>query len=236
LHHGFVTALPATIGNWETGTVFPGGDSWESRDSSHTFDRNTADPSRSKAKGMNSTLNELKNLTKANITMKYLLVTILLAITLGCGSPNSQVGNQPQTTSLAGTWTIAAASPEGSSLLTAKIVSSPCTVIQDGEKFWVDGTVCFVADNLSGNGSVTGVGSFIYPPQGVLMGTAVNPVPNNSVINILFVESDLFGDFAGFVGTGSVTSTGSMTGTFNCDSVNTPICFGDTGTFTATQN
>jgi hypothetical protein len=168
--------------------------------------------------------------------MKYLLVTILLLITIGCGSPGSSVGNQPQTTSLAGNWTINAASPEGYSVIIAQTVSSPCTVIQNGEKLWVTETVCVAANNFANINAVVEMGgSFIYPPQGVLIGSAANPVATGGSVSFVFVEADQYGDFAGFSGTGSVTLNGHISGTFNC-TAGTPVCFGDSGTFTAVQN
>jgi hypothetical protein len=52
-------------------------------------------------------------------------------------------------------------------------------------------------------------------------------------MDLLFAEADQFGDAAVFGGTGTVTS-GALTGTWSCN-VDSPVCFGLTGTFSGTK-
>jgi hypothetical protein len=100
----------------------------------------------------------------------------------------------------------------------------------------VEGPNCFIADDNTGQGSISGTGQFFYPPQGVLVGSSTNPIPSDSTaaINLLFVEADRYGDVAVFDGNGSV-SNGAITGTWACDP-GTPVCTGVGGTFSGSQN
>jgi hypothetical protein len=114
-------------------------------------------------------------------------------------------------------------------------VSSPCSVASPVGTFSVDGPVCFIANNNSGQGSITGKGlltSAKNAGEGVLMGVSANPVPDNSTINLLFVLGEANGNFVEFTGSATVAN-GKMTGTGSC-STNTPMCQGMSATFSAT--
>ena len=156
---------------------------------------------------------------------------LLLALTIGCGGSKSGSAK----TSIQGNWSVTTTDNTDGlhSVLQTTLVSSACTVSTPIGTFTVQGPTCFIADNNTGQGSVSGTGSLIYPPQGVLVGVPANPAPDNSSLNLLFVEADQFGDAAVFEGKGTVAS-GTMTGTWSCDS-NSPICSGLNGTFSGTQ-
>jgi hypothetical protein len=101
--------------------------------------------------------------------------------------------------------------------------------------FSVQGPVCFIANNNTGQGSISGSGlpsSSKNTGQGVLIGVAANPVPANGSFNLLFVTGDAGGNFIEFTGTGTV-SNGTMTGSGSC-SASTPMCQGMSGTFSGT--
>jgi hypothetical protein len=176
--------------------------------------------------------------------MKQARLAVLVVLSLGfggCGG-GSDTGSSGST-SLAGNWTITAnqANSTSSSVFQVALVSSACSVSTPIGTFTVQGPSCFIADDNSGQGSITGTGSFIYPPQGVLLGATVSPVPSGQTasINLLFVEADQFGDAAVFSGTGTVTSasgsgTAALSGNWECAS-NSPACVGLSGTFSGTQ-
>jgi hypothetical protein len=100
----------------------------------------------------------------------------------------------------------------------------------------VQGPACFIADNNTGQGSITGTGQFIYPPQGVLVGSSASAVSagTSATIDLLFVEANQYGDVAVFDGNGTINN-GTMTGTWVCNT-NSPNCFGLSGTFSGSQN
>jgi hypothetical protein len=101
--------------------------------------------------------------------------------------------------------------------------------------FSVDGPVCFIANNNSGQGSITGKGlltSAKNTGEGVLIGVSANPVPANATINLLFVLGYANGNFLEFTGNATLANA-KMTGTGSC-SANTPMCQGISATFSAT--
>jgi hypothetical protein len=161
--------------------------------------------------------------------MKRLLVLFtLLIFIVGCGS-----SSKSNSTSILGTWTIVASDATGASTLVATVVSSPCTVsgpIGFGD-FTVTGPSCFVANNFTTPGSITGTG-LLFPAQGALIGVPANPAPANSALNLLFVEANDTSD-AVFTGSGTV-SGGKMTGTWACDA-SSPACVGLSGTFSGSK-
>jgi hypothetical protein len=102
--------------------------------------------------------------------------------------------------------------------------------------FSVQGPVCFIANNNTGQGSISGkglLGNSKNTGEGVLIGVAANPVPANGTFNMIFVAGDASGNFVEFTGSGTV-SNGTMTGTGSC-SPSTPLCQGMTGTFSGKQ-
>jgi hypothetical protein len=159
-----------------------------------------------------------------------LLVGMLLS---SCGSSSSQQSNSNSTTNIQGTWAITATEAGSGSVFNVTLVSSACSVATPIGTFTVQGPACFIADDNTGQGSISGTGNFIYPPAGVLIGLSSNPAPANTSIDLLFAEADQFGDAAVFGGTGTV-SKGTITGTWSCNP-NSPVCFGLSGTFSGTQ-
>jgi hypothetical protein len=99
----------------------------------------------------------------------------------------------------------------------------------------VQGPVCFIANNNSAQGSISGAGlpgSSNNIGQGVLIGVAANPVPANGAFNLLFVSA-IGGNFVEFTGSGTITN-GAMKGSGSC-SASTTLCQGMSGTFTGTE-
>jgi hypothetical protein len=102
--------------------------------------------------------------------------------------------------------------------------------------FSVQGPVCFIANNNTAQGSISGKGLLTNASntgEGVLVGVAANPVPANATLNLLFVQGQQNGTFIEFTGSGTIAD-GTMTGSGTC-SPSTPLCQGMTATFTGTQ-
>jgi hypothetical protein len=164
-----------------------------------------------------------------------LLAMLSFALFLpSCGGGSSSTSNST-TTNLIGSWTITATETGSSStsVFTVTLVSSPCSVSTPIGTFTVQGPSCAIADDNSGQGSITGTGTFFYPPQGVLIGATASPAPNGTSIDLLFVEADQVGDAAVFGGVGTI-SNGTLSGNWAC-SAGSPICSGLTGAFSGTQ-
>ncbi len=172
--------------------------------------------------------------------MKSIAILILIVFAVGCSSTNSAGGGSG--TSMQGTWTVTGSAtsqrgggPESESgPFQVELVSSPCSVTTPVGVFSVQGSVCFIANNNTGQGSISGPG--IAPKstgQGILIGVPSNPLPAGGAFNLLFVAGDQNGNFAEFTGSGTVTN-GNLTGSGSC-SPNTPACQGATGTFSGTQ-
>jgi hypothetical protein len=177
--------------------------------------------------------------------MRRMLMLILLLFAAGCSSSKSAGGTSAGTsgTSMQGTWsitgTVQCGSACGSGVAASYqvvFVSSPCSVSSPVGTFSVEGPVCFIANNNSGQGSISGKGllaSAKNTGEGVLIGVSSNPVPASSTVNMLFVLGDSNGTVVEFTGSATVAN-GVMTGTGTC-STNTPICQGGTATFSGTQ-
>jgi hypothetical protein len=173
--------------------------------------------------------------------MKRILVLISIVFAVGCSSTqNSSTQNAEggSETSLQGMWTVTGnlGSLGGSHTYQISLVSSPCSVTTPVGNFSVQGPVCFIANNNSGQGSISGAGlpsTSKNTGQGVLIGVASNPVPASGGFNLLFVSGDASGNFVEFTGSGTVAN-GTMTGTGSCSS-STPLCQGMSGTFSGTQ-
>jgi hypothetical protein len=157
-----------------------------------------------------------------------LLFASLLLVS--CGSGNSQ---HLTSTNIPGTWAITAVETGSSSVFNVTLISSPCSVPTPIGTFTVQGPACFIADDNTGQGSISGTGSFIYPPQGVLIGVASSPASVGASVDLLFAEADEFGDAAVFGGTGTV-SNGTIAGSWSCN-LYSPVCAGLSGTFSGTQ-
>jgi hypothetical protein len=140
-------------------------------------------------------------------------------------------------TSMPGTWAVTGnlGSQGGPGTYQVSLVSSPCSVTTPVGMFSVQGPVCFIASNNTGQGSISGTGlpsTSKNTGQGVLLGVAANPVPSNGTFNLLFVAGDASGNFVEFTGSGTV-SNGTMKGTGSCSS-STPLCQDLSGTFSGT--
>jgi len=164
--------------------------------------------------------------------MKRILTLIVIAFAAACSS-SKNAGGGPGT-SMQGAWSVTGnlGSQSGPATYQVVFVSSPCSVTTSVGTFSVQGPVCFIANNNSGQGSISGTGAGSPAKstgQGVLIGVPSNPVPAGATFNLLFVAGDQNGNFVEFTGTGTVTK-GTMTGTGSCSS-STPMCQGLSGTF-----
>jgi hypothetical protein len=166
------------------------------------------------------------------------LVVILTFVLVACGSGSKSSPSATNiNTQLSGSWTITATeSGSTDSVFSVNLVSSQCSVSTPVGTFTVQGPSCVIADDNTGQGSISGTGQFIYPPQGVLVGATAGSIAANASapIDLLFVEANQYGDVAVFNGNGTVTN-GSMTGTWVCN-VDSPSCSGLNGTFSGNQN
>jgi hypothetical protein len=180
--------------------------------------------------------------------MKRISILILLGLATGCSSSNKSTTSSAATgTSMEATWSVTATATAtgnvgsqctngvcGPGSYQVTFVSSPCTVSTPVGSFSVQGPVCFIANNNSGQGSISGTGlpsGLNNTGQGVLIGVPSNPAPSGSALNLAFVAANSSG-FVEFVGSGTV-GNGTITGTGSC-SQNTPVCAGVTGTFSGT--
>ena len=169
--------------------------------------------------------------------MKRILVLILISLVFAAGCSSSRSAGSGAATSMPGTWAVTGnlGSQGGSATYQVSLVSSPCSVTTPVGMFSVQGPVCFIASNNTGQGSISGTGlpsTSKNTGQGVLIGVAANPVPANGTFNLLFVAGDAIGNLVEFTGSGRV-SNGTMKGTGSCSS-STPLCQGLSGTFSGT--
>jgi hypothetical protein len=166
--------------------------------------------------------------------MKRILILVLTLFAAGCSSSKNASG---PTTSIPGNWAVTGnlgSQGPGPYAYKVTFVSSPCSVNSPAGTFSVAGPVCFVANNNSGQGSISGKGLLSNANNtgvGVLIGVSANPVPANATFNIVGVVANNAG-VVEFTGTGTVAN-GTMTGTASC-SPNTPLCQGVSATFSGT--
>lgn len=166
--------------------------------------------------------------------MKRILILTLIAFAAGCSSSKNASGPP---TAIPGTWALTGnlgSQGPGPYVYQVTFVSSPCSVTSPVGTFSVDGPVCFIANNNSGQGSISGKGLLASANNtgvGVLIGVPANPVPANATFNILGVQANSTG-FVEFTGTGTIAN-GTMTGTASC-SPNTPLCQGLSAAFSGT--
>jgi len=160
-----------------------------------------------------------------------MLLLVVMAVVAGCSSDGAtgSGGASTGTTEMSGTWNASGtgACTSGCTGVTAsyqvKLVSSPCSVTTPLGVFSVQGSVCFIANNNSGSGSIAGSG---IPTS--------SKVPDNSTVNLVFVSAASGGKFTEFTGTATVVG-GKMTGSGVCSSASTSSCTGTSATFTATH-
>jgi hypothetical protein len=158
------------------------------------------------------------------------MVIVLVAALIGCGG-NS---NSNSKMNMAGSWTVQTVSSTGleSTLLVNLVPGSTCASLDPIGLVSPQETTCFVADNFSLEGSVTGSGEFIYPPEGVLIG--IVPGASGS-INFVFAEAASEFDYAVFQGTGTTTGGNLMQGTWACNTSYSLICAGISGSFSGVK-
>jgi hypothetical protein len=164
-----------------------------------------------------------------------LMVFILMVFAVGCNSATNTGGGGSTDTSMNGTWTVTGNLSAQSRPITYQVtlVSSPCSVTTPVGTFSVQERLCFIANNNSGQGSISGGStSSKSAGQGVLIGVAANPVPADATFNMVFVAGDGNGNLVEFTGSGTVNN-GTLKGTGSC-STTTPMCHGLSGTFSAT--
>lgn len=163
-----------------------------------------------------------------------ILILILVVFATDCNSSKSGTGAG---TSMQGMWTVTGnlGTLTGAETYQVSFVSSPCSVVSPVGTFSVQGPVCFIANNNTGQGSISGKGLLSNASntgEGVLIGVAANPVPTNGTVNLLFVLGVKGGNFIEFTGSGTVAN-GTMTGSGSC-STSTPMCQGVSATFSGT--
>lgn len=166
--------------------------------------------------------------------MKRILILTLIGFAAACSSPKSAAG---PSTAIPGTWAVTGnlgSQAPGPYAYQVTFVSSPCSVTSPVGTFSLEGPACFIANNNSRQGSISGKGLLASANNtgvGVLIGVAANPVPANATFNILGVQANSTG-FVEFTGTGTIAN-GTMTGTASC-SPKTPLCQGLSAAFSGT--
>jgi hypothetical protein len=176
--------------------------------------------------------------------MNRVLLLMPVVFALGCTSsaPSTSSTTPVPTTELSGTWNVTGTGKTSTSSATGtfqvKLVSSPCTVATPVGTFTASGSTCFIANNNSGLGAITGASVSSANKnlgQGILIGVAADPVPDNATINMVFVSAYNGGKtFQEFTGTASIVS-GKMTGSGSCSTASTALCTGATASFTASH-
>lgn len=106
--------------------------------------------------------------------MKRILILISMVFAVGCSSTKNTTGGSE--TSLQGMWTVTGklGSQAGSGTYQVSLVSSPCSVTTTVGTFSMPGPVCFIANNNTGQGSISGSG---LPSFSKNTGQGVLPVP-----------------------------------------------------------
>jgi hypothetical protein len=145
----------------------------------------------------------------ASLLLVFLLLvsSVVLSSCGGGGSSSNSSSSTNASLEISGSWTISSSSGNSQNSMTASLVSSPCQVntpigtfsVYTDSSLTTLASTCFIADDNSGQGSISGTsGTFLYPPQGVLLGVQSDPVAANSseAIGAIFVEADAFGNYA----------------------------------------
>jgi len=177
-------------------------------------------------------------------------IILLVAFGTACGgSSGGSIAGLISATDVGGNWVITNSGSNNSSNYTLHVflVTGNCTATGPdaglyptaggGEEIIATPDEgCFIADSVTEEGTISGTGSFIYPPQVILVG--VRSPPNSpSELQLALIEAAQGAiqndQFAVFDGTGTTTNS-TMTGTWSCD-VNFPACSGMSGTFSGTK-
>lgn len=170
---------------------------------------------------------------------------VLVLIITGCGSKSGLTPENNSTTMANHGWTITTTtSTNQSNVITVSMVpngtaipNSPGQVTSCNWLYTVVGPTCFTAIPAQGVGSLVSTDSSIQP-LALIMGVPSDPVPSGTNINFVFVENYntlLMSNYWVLRGTGTITK-GSITGTWECDVVDTIGCAGVSGTFSGKQN
>src|SRR5437016_7250850 len=139
---------------------------------------------------------------KKYIIPLLILILVLIVFAAGCGGNSA---NKTTGTSMQGTWTVTGnlQCTQGcgsgvSNTYQVSFVSSPCSVTTPVGMFSVQGPVCFIANNNSGQGSISGTGlstdTTKNTQQGILIGEASNPIATGATFNAIFVAGDKNGN------------------------------------------
>jgi hypothetical protein len=164
-----------------------------------------------------------------------LVLSSLTAFAIGCGSSSSNgSGSQNQ---LVGSWSITTTDGVNgdSGTIQATLIGGSdtninCTFqVPDGDGFFIameHATSCAIADNQTGQGSISGTGDFFYPPVAVMAWATGNQV------NLFFVESN--GPVTALFDAAGTTGNGTISGSWQCDA-SSPTCTGLGGTFTGAK-
>ncbi len=106
---------------------------------------------------------EEKPINEKYIIPLLILILILIVFTTGCNSAKNAGGGSG--TSMQGTWTVTGnlqctqgCASGVSNTYQVALVSSPCSVTTPVGMFSVQGPVCFIANNNTGEGSISGTG------------------------------------------------------------------------------
>ena len=174
-------------------------------------------------------------------SMQRMLMLNLALFAAGCSSSKPSASSVAPT-EMVGTWNVSVTGTFGTSTVPGtfqvKLISSACSVTTPLGVFSVQGSACFIANNNSGAGAISGVSipsTSKNLGQGILVGVASDPVPDNSPINMVFVSSQSGGkSFQEFTGTATI-SAAKMTGSGACSTASTASCTGAAATFTATH-
>jgi hypothetical protein len=161
--------------------------------------------------------------------MKAIAVLLALCgLASGCGGSPSQTGGgssgqpgggSPDDISMRGTWTVTTSADGASNTSQVALVPSPCSLVLKWDYPGVDnidttfnfsGKSCFIANNLSGMGSVSGQTGLYYPLQVVLITAPSGSFPDSSSVqaNVLFVEADGLGHSAQYGGACTLITAG----------------------------
>jgi hypothetical protein len=170
----------------------------------------------------------------------------IVAVSLACsgtGSGDSSILAGFNATEVAGSWTLTLTENSGTGRTTFNIVlvgfSCDTGLLYPNASggygvIVATGSTCYVADSDGGQGSISGTGDLIFPPQRALVGLR-SPPNSPSELNLVIIEaadgaSENF-QYAVFNGQGTISNK-EMTGTWSC-SLLFPACSGIGGTLSA---
>jgi hypothetical protein len=160
-----------------------------------------------------------------------------LCVACGCGSHQASQPATSTSPSLSGSWTVQLTMNGTTQNLFQATLTQEAQVASGCNVATQQGTIassalglsgCFIADDFSGQGSLS-CPPCIFQPQAILVYTTAN----SDDIGLLVLQSDPVGAIFEFSGNG-VFAGGMMSGNWVCDSLTT--CQGWSGSLTATQD